>query len=474
MKRERKLMALSGVLAACAAGAFGLSRIDFEEKMTGTETTIVDVDSADITYLAWNYEDSETAFVCEDGEWFYEADEKMAVDQELLNEIAENLSAITSDKKVEEVQSLGVYGLSDPAYEITIQTADDAFEIAVGDETFSDGEVYISNGDGYVYLTDAGLIDDISYTLLDCVQKEEIPEMESISEVLVENENSTDIIYKENSGYCYSDAYTYYLKDGEDYRNLDNESTEDTFASLSEFSWEECVDYYADDTELGNYGLAEPDATVSVAYEPAKEEDAEETEDSEENGEETQKFEYEVGAVDDVYYARLTGSNIVYRISEDLYQAAVNVSYEELKPDEVVLLDWDTVESIEVELDGNVYTIGLEKDDEDAYIYTLENEEIEFGDILDRLSEITIAEETDDEDVPETEPSLSGNRSEMSLIFHRNTESYQTVELEFYQYDGSYCISVLNGEELNYTSRTAVVDLKEAVNAVILDSSQAE
>ena len=213
---------------------------------------------------------------------------------------------------------------------------------------------------------------------------------------------------------------------------------------------------------------------MSVAYEPAKEEDAEETEDSEENGEETQKFEYEVGAVDDVYYARLTGSNIVYRISEDLYQAAVNVSYEELKPDEVVLLDWDTVESIEVELDGNVYTIGLEKDDEDAYIYTLENEEIEFGDILDRLSEITIAEETDDEDVPETEPSLSGNRSEMSLIFHRNTESYQTVELEFYQYDGSYCISVLNGEELNYTSRTAVVDLKEAVNAVILDSSQAE
>ena len=193
---------------------------------------------------------------------------------------------------------------------------------------------------------------------------------------------------------------------------------------------------------------------MSVAYEPAKEEDAEETEDSEENGEETQKFEYEVGAVDEAYYARLTGSNIVYRISEDLYQAAVNVSYEELKPDEVVLLDWDTVESIEVELDGNVYTIGLEKDDEDAYI--------------------TIAEETDDEDVPETEPALSGKRSEMSLIFHRNTESYQTVELEFYQYDGSYCISVLNGEELNYTSRTAVVDLKEAVNAVILDSSQAE
>lgn len=66
-----------------------------------------------------------------------------------------------------------------------------------GRRDISDGEVYISNGDGYVYLTDSGLIDDISYTLLDCVQKEEIPQMASISEVKVVNEGTADIIYKE-------------------------------------------------------------------------------------------------------------------------------------------------------------------------------------------------------------------------------------------------------------------------------------
>ena len=125
MKRERKLMILSGVLVVCVAGAVVISRIDFEEKMTGTETTIVDVDSADITYLAWNYEDDQMAFTREDGEWTYEADAKMSVDQELLDEIAENLSDITSDKMVEEVQNLGVYGLSDPDYNITIKTADE-------------------------------------------------------------------------------------------------------------------------------------------------------------------------------------------------------------------------------------------------------------------------------------------------------------------------------------------------------------
>ena len=97
---------------------------DFEEKMSETETAIIDIDSADITRLAWNYEE-EVSFVRQDGEWQYEADEKMAVDQELLDEIAENLSQITSDKMVEEVQALSVYGLSDPAYSITVETEEE-------------------------------------------------------------------------------------------------------------------------------------------------------------------------------------------------------------------------------------------------------------------------------------------------------------------------------------------------------------
>lgn len=468
MKRERKLMILSGILVVCVAGAVVVSRIDFEEKMTGTETTIVDEDSDDITYLAWNYGDDKMEFAREDGKWVYEPDAKMSVDQDLLDEIAGNLSHIVSDKKVEEVQSLGVYGLSDPEYNITIKTADDTWDIAVGDETFSDGEVYISNGDGYVYLTDAGLVDDISYSLLDCVQKEDIPEMESISEIKVVNDDTADIIYKENAGYCYSDAYTYYLKDGDTYRNLDNTQTENTFKTLSEFSWNECVDYYADDTELEYYGLSKPAATVTIIYKPAEDDS---------DGDEDQIFEYEVGMADNAYYARLADSDIVYSINEEVYRAAVNASYDKLKPDEVVLLDWDTVDSIDVELDGDVYTVDVEKDGEDGYKCTLDGSEVDFDGVLDQILNITAAEDSadDDEDnLPEEEPAPGSNKSELKFTFHRNTDKYKTVELEFYQYDGSYCVSVLNGDEMNYTDRSPVIDLKEAVNSVILDSESGE
>ncbi|HJC80977.1 MAG TPA: DUF4340 domain-containing protein [Candidatus Mediterraneibacter excrementipullorum] len=478
MKRQKKLMILSGILVICAAGAVAVSRIDFEEKMTGTETAVVDVDSEDITYLAWTCEGEENAFTCEDGKWSYEGDDRMAVDQDLLNEIAENLSDITSDKKVEEVQSLGVYGLNDPLYNITIKTADDTYEIAVGDETFSDGEVYISNGDGYVYLTDSKLIDDISYSLLDCVQKEEIPEMESISEVSVKNEDTVDMVYQEDSGYCYSDAYTYYMKDGEEWVNLDNENTENTFSQLSEFSWEECVDYYAEESELSAYGLDDPAASVSITYVPA--EDQEEADSSNNGSEEEdddgseessqQEFKYEVGMSDDIYYAKLKESDIVYRISGEVYSAAVNASYDELKPDELILLDRDTVDSVEIELEGNVYTVKLEKGGDDEYTYTFDDSEIEFGDVLDELAELSAASD-EEEDAPDGEPVLNDNKLELSLTFHRNTDEYSTVELELYQYDGSYCIAVLNGKEMSYTDRESVVALKESINSVILDST---
>lgn len=476
MKREKKLMVLSGILAVCVIGTVVISNIDFEEKMTGTETTIVDVESSDIVYLAWDYED-EVAFTREDGTWNYENDGKMTVDQDLLNEIAENLSSIVSDKKVEEVQNLGVYGLNDPEYHITIKTSDTTYEISIGDETFSDGEVYISNGDDYVYLTDSGLISDISYSLLDCVQKEEIPEMEEILELTVDNEETTDIVYQEDSGYCYSDAYTYFAKNEESYQNLDNETTEELFSELSEFSWEECADYYAEDSELSSYGLEDPAASVSIVYIPVKEEEQEESDSSEEAGEEEEEtFEYEVGTSDGAWYAKLKDSNIVYCISEEVYNAAVNTSVEELKPDEIVLLDWDTVDQIETQYDGNVYTVDVEKNDDDEYVFRIGETETEFLEVLDELSEITVAEDdntSEDEDsggaLPEKEPELDGNREEISFTFHRNTDNYETVEVKFYQYNSTYCIAVLNGEEMNYVDRSLVVNLKEAVNSVVLD-----
>ncbi len=351
MKRQKRLTVLLVILVICVAAAILFSRMNFEEKMTGTETAIIDVDSSEITRLAWNY-DGEVAFTYEDDEWKNESDDKMPVNQELLSEIAENLS---------------------------------------------------------------------------------------------------DIVYQEDAGYCYSDAYTYYLKDGDDYRNLDNENTADLISTLTEFSWNGCVDYYTEDSELSDYGLDDPDAVVTVGY-------------TDENGEE-QEFAYEVGESGGSYYAKLKDSTIVYSIEEDVYNGAVDASYDELKPDEVILLDWDTVDGIDIEVDGNTYSVEISGSEEDGYTYTLDGSEIEFGDVLDDLEALTIDSEEEAADPGE-------NKTELSLTFRRNTDTWETVELDFYQYNGTYCISVLNGEETNCVNREDVVDLKESINTIMLDQSE--
>ena len=421
MRRQKRLAVLLATLILCIAAAVLISRINFEEKMTGTETTIIDVESSDITRLAWNYEE-EVAFVYEDEEWKYEEDDQMPADQELLAEIAENLSSITSDKMVEEPQALSVYGLDDPTYTLTVETGDTVYEISIGDESFSDDEVYISTGDDYVYLTNSELIDQISYSLLDCVQKEEIPEMETVNSVSVDKEEAV-----------------------EDYRNLDNDSTEEAVSAMTGFSWTECVDYHAEESELKDYGLDEPDASVTVSY----------TDEDGESGE----FSYELGQSGEKYYAKLKDSSIIYTVEQEVYDAAVNASYEELKPDEAILLDWDTVESIEIEMDGSTYSIGVQSNGEDEYTYTFDDSEVEFGDALDELENISID--------PEEEAELNDNKAELSLTFRRNTEEYSTVELDFYQHNGTYCIAVLDGEVTGCVAREDVVSLKEAVNTAV-------
>ena len=245
-------------------------------------------------------------------------------------------------------------------------------------------------------------------------------------------------------------ALNVFMKDGEDYRNLDNDSTEEVVSAMTGFDWTECVDYHAEESELKDYGLDEPDASVTVSY----------TDEDGESGE----FAYELGKSGEEYYAKLKDSSIIYSVEQEVYDAAVNASYEELKPDEAILLDWDTVESIEIEMDGSTYSIGVQSNGEDEYTYTFDDSEVEFGDALDELENVSID--------PEEEAELNDNKAELSLTFRRNTEEYSTVELDFYQHNGTYCIAVLDGEVTGCVAREDVVSLKEAVNTVVLGGEE--
>ena len=62
----------------------------------------------------------------------------------------------------------------------------------------------------------------------------------------------------------------------------------------------------------------------------------------------------------------------------------------------------------------------------------------------------------------------SAGKEEIRLTVYLENENHPKVEIELYRYDGSDCLAKVDGEILALISRSDVVELIEAVNAIVL------
>ena len=60
-------------------------------------------------------------------------------------------------------------------------------------------------------------------------------------------------------------------------------------------------------------------------------------------------------------------------------------------------------------------------------------------------------------------------QEEISLTVHLDSERFPTVEIQLYRYDGTNCLAVVDGESVSLVPREQVVDLTEAVRAIVLN-----
>ena len=68
--------------------------------------------------------------------------------------------------------------------------------------------------------------------------------------------------------------------------------------------------------------------------------------------------------------------------------------------------------------------------------------------------------------VTEEEPA---DKEEISLTLQMDNDNQPEVEIELYRYDGNTCLAVVDGEPVSLIDRSDVVDLIEAVNAIVLN-----
>lgn len=469
MKRSRRLVILLGLLLAACAATFGVIRYEeHKEVIRNSDAIVLEIDSDAVQTLSWEYGAETLAFHKEDT-WLYDGDAAFPVDEEKIQERLELFRAFGVSFIIEDVEDYGQYGLDKPICTICLSTADETWEILLGNYSSMDSQRYVSVGDGNVYLVQNDPLDYFDAGLSDMIDHDETPDFDKVTGIRFAGTESYSITYEEDSGNTYCEEDVYFAERAGSLLPLDTSRVDAYLQKISGLSLTDYVTYNATAEELEACGLDTPELTVTVDYtyedearneitqtfalqisrDPEEQKAAEEASDQEEG-----TAEEEITA-----YARVGDSRIVYRITANEYKALMDASYDALRHLEVLSADFSDVTQLDISLEGAAYSITAEGSG-DGRTCSYLGEELEIGDLQSALESLKAESFTDERPT---------QKKEIGLTVHLDNENYPEVRIELYRYDGTNCLAVVDGTPVSLVARADVVDLIEAVNEIVLN-----
>lgn len=272
MKRGKRALILAGVLAVLVLVYAGVQKsVSQPETVTEESGTyaLTAHTAEELTGLQWTNGDGEEQetlhFVKTDGRWRVEGDEAFPVKQDSVEGLAETLTALKADRKLENVEKPEDYGLLEPAFTLTAGWSDGTETVySMGDETpFGDGYyLSLSGEDGTVYTVADALSGDFSGNLLSFAQSEELPAVENVTRLVVGDTLDVEGTAEKTEGEGSSLRWTWKAT-GE---KLDGIEVEALIDEAKNLSWTELKAVNADDEALSGYGLTDEQATAITLY----------------------------------------------------------------------------------------------------------------------------------------------------------------------------------------------------------------
>ena len=473
MARSKRLLILLAVLAAACIAAFAaLHWQQRQEQISVSGEEVLTIDPESVRALSWTYGGETLSFTrTEDGGWTYDGDPAFPVDPEAMEELLTPFAPFSAAFVIDEVEDEGQYGLDDPACSIALTTGERTYEIRLGDTSAVDGQRYVSFGDGTVYLAASDPLTQYDTTLRECILNDEVPAMDRVTRLTFSGGEDWEAFWLEDgSAYtCCEDDEYFTQRDGT-VRPLDTGRVEDYLSALTSLDLTSYTAYDAGEEDLARYGLDDPELTVTVEYttgdgseaagaftlhisrdpeELAQAEEAGETDggDGEDDGEEI------VTA-----YARVEGSSIVYRITSLEYADLTAAGYDDLRHREVLTAGFDDMTALEFTLEGETYTFTAQGEGDDrAWLW--QEAEADLTGVENAVERLTAESFTDG--APE-------GQLEISFTARLDNGTFPEVTVELYRQDGSTCLAAVDGESVCLVDRSAVVDLMEAVRAIVL------
>lgn len=486
MKRYHKVFALLAVLVVIGIATFALTQYEEEkEKIKNTDAVILQIASDSVTELSWKYEgDSALAFHKGEEGWRYDGDEAFPVSEEKVMDILAHFEDFAATFIIEDVTDYSQYGMDDPECTIYITTAEKTYDIKLGAFSKMDEQRYVDIGDGNVYLVGEDPMDYVDSSLSAMILHDDTPGFETVVDITFSGSENYTITRVDDSTDTYNSGDDIYFvdRDGKTVP-MDTANVRKYLNTVTSLDLLDYVTYNATEEELASFGLDNPELSVTVNYTYTETNEAgEETVISDtcvfhlgRNAEEQAAYEEAVAkgdsAPDVTKYVRIGDSQIVYELDPVDYGILAAAAYDDLRHEEVFWADFEIVTGIDITIDETKYTLVSKAEDEERTWYYPEipeetgdeeeasENEIDLTDIENALEALVADSFTSEEPT---------GKEEIRLTIHLDHENFPKVEIVLYRYDGNYCLAAVDGESVSLIERSLVVDLIEAVNAIVL------
>ena len=399
MARSKRLLILLALLAAACIAAFAaLHWQQRQEQIQTSGEAVLEIDGESVQSLSWTYGETSLAFTRdEEGSWTYDDDPAFPVDPEAMQALLAPFSPFSAAFVIDEVEDEGQYGLDEPECSISIATADQTWEIRLGGTSTVDGQRYVSLGDGVVYLAVDDPLEQYEVTLRECILHDEVPAMDQVTSLTFSGSQDWEAFYQQdNSAYTYCADDVYFTQREGDTLPLDTERVEDYLSALATLGLTNYVTYNATQEELEQYGLDDPELTVTAEYTCAEETSGTFTLHLSRDPEELARAEENTGGADGedeeetiTAYVRVGDSPIVYSITSLEYTDLMAASYDDLRHREVLTASFDDVTALDVTLEGETYTFTAQGEGEER-AWTWEEREVDFAGLQDSLKILLI------------------------------------------------------------------------------------
>ena len=465
-KRSKKLMILGGVLAAaCLATLLALGLKSRQEQIQATGQVVLEVPVPSVQALSWTTrEDPEgLALHREEEHWIYDADPAFPVDDQKVDDLLSQFQALAAAFTIEDPENLSDYGLTRPTAVIHLETAEEIYEITLGDFSTLDSQRYLSLGDGKVYLVNHDPYTDFQAQLSDLLLHDTIPHFQEIVSLDIKGVDEYRITYHPDGGPSYREEDRFFTQFGSGETPLDPELVEDYLTTISYTTLHDYVTYHAEPKDLAQYGLDRPELTLTVTYpgENSAETDTfvlQISRDPEELAQHT--ADQEEAPEDITAYARVGNSSIVYQINGTDYLELMACTYNDLRHHAVLPADFEDVTQLDIKLDGTSYLLTSRKESGQR-VFSFNGQDVDITDVQNALTALTADTFTPATGTGELEIALS-----ITLEGADHQPALVTIRLE--RWDGIHCLALVDGKPFALVNRTLAVNLMEAIRAIVL------